>query len=59
MWFLIGRGLLYISYLRQKKGNDRKCLGMCVMILHREGPWLTAKLKDQGWDYLHKLNHLL
>ena len=68
--FLIGRGLLFISYLRQKKGtylqpehwktaigdrswmygshHDPKCLGMCVMILHCEGPWLTAKLKDQG-----------
>ena len=24
---------------------------MCVRILHCERPWLTAKLKDQGWDY--------
>ena len=74
MWFVIGRGLLFISYLRQKKGTysqpkhwktaigdrswmqpshqDPKCLGMCVMILDCEGPSLTAKLKDQGWDYL-------
>ena len=68
---LIGRGLLFISGPRQKKGtylqpehwkteigdrreshHDPKCLGMCVMTLHCEGPWLTAKLKDQGWDYL-------
>ena len=29
-----------------------KCLGMCVMVLHCERPWLTVKLKGQGWDHL-------
>ena len=51
-YLLTGRALENGDRRSKLDVNDPKCLGMCVMILHCEGPWLTAKLKDQGWDYL-------